>query len=557
MLQEIYINNFVLIDEIRLEFEEGLNVLTGETGAGKSIIIDALGLIMGERIKNDFIKDSTQKAVAEAVFDVRDNSEARNFLLKNGLIEEESTVIVSRQIAPSGRSSVRINGRNVTLSTLKILSSYLLDMHLQHEHMSILRPDKYLTYVDSFIPGNEKVLNKIGAVFSELKDKKQRLERLIADEQDKLQKVDFLTFQIKEIESAGLQPGEEKELRELQTRIKNSQKLLEGTNQLLQLLYSGEQFKSAYDLISAATEIVTDLKEDDYFLSLIAPLNEMCYSLQDIAAGVSSFRDSLDFEPGLLEKVEDRLHEIHGLKARYGNNIDEILKFLDTARQELEILNNSQEKKEELEEEIEVLNKDYFALASHLTQARKKAAGMLRDKVNSELLQLSMPHIKFSVEVEDSETPGRSGVDKVEFMFSPNPGEQMRPLSRIASGGEISRFILALKKALAEVYNVPTLIFDEIDVGVGGTALNAMALKLRELSSSHQVILVTHSPQIASYAENHYLIMKHFKDEKTFISVEKLENEEKIFELARMLDGEQYSDITIKHAKEMLNNTRS
>ncbi len=557
MLEEIYINNFVLIDKLRLEFQKGLNVLTGETGAGKSIIIDALGLVMGERVKNDFIKDSSKKAAAEAVFNVQDYGEARAFLLDKGLIEkEDSRIIISRQISTNGRSSVRINEHTVTLNTLKILAAYLLDMHLQHEHMSILRPDKYMDYVDSFIPDNKQLLTDTKDVFLKLKEMNQLLEKLTAEEQDKQQKIDFLKFQIQEIENARLMPNEEKDLEELQTRIVNSQNLLEGADKLLQLLYRGEQFASAYDLLSEARDTASGLAGDAYFSSLTKPLEGMCYSLQDITRELASYKDSLDFEPGLLEEVEERLYVIKKVKTKYGNNIDEIYEFLDNAKKELDILENSQAKKEELEAEIQVFTKEYFTLASDLTQSRKKAAEILQDKVNSELLQLTMPHIRFSIEVQDLKTPGPKGVDKIEFMFSPNPGEVMRPLSRIASGGEISRFVLALKKALAEAYKLPTLIFDEIDVGVGGTALNTMALKLSQLSNSHQVILVTHSPQIAIYAKTHYLIKKHFQDKKTCISVEKLNNNKRIMEIARMLDGEHYSDITVQHATEMVNSVK-
>lgn len=554
MLEEIYINNFILIDQLRLEFENGLNVLTGETGAGKSIIIDALGLIMGDRLRNDLIKDHAQRAVAQAIFDIGGLSELRLFLLERELIEEEENrIIISRQILPNGRSSVRINDKTVTVGTLKLLSGYLIDMHLQHEHTSILRPEKYLDYVDGFIPDGENLTDHIENLFLQLNGKKQQMEKFVENEEKRLQRIDLLNFQIEEIESAGLQADEEKELLELRTRITNSQRLLEGASQLLEILYSGGQGASAYDLLSTAIDTATSLNEDEYLSSLISPLKEICYSLEDTAAGLSSFRDSLDFHPGLLEEVEERLHIIKKLKSKYGQSIIEVLKHSDKAKKELENIYKGREQKEDLEKQIEILTEEYAAAAADLTERRRKAADILEKKVKEELLQLNMPNLKFAVEVENM-APSRSGVDKIEFMFSPNPGELLRPLSRIASGGEISRFILALKKALAERYAVPVLIFDEIDVGVGGTALNAMALKLRQLADNHQVILVTHSPQVASYAQNHFLIEKHVTENKTSVSVAKLSTEEKTREIARMLDGEQFSDIAIKHATAMLNN---
>jgi len=555
MLREIYISNFILIDELRLEFVEGLNVLTGETGTGKSIIIDALGLIMGERVKSDYIRDTSRRAVAEAVFDISGNEGARVFLLQNGLIgEEEDTVVISREINSNGRSSVRVNGRNVTIFCLKSLAAYLVDMHLQHEHLSVLRPDMYLTYVDSFTPESRSLLPEVKKLFAEIKDKEQQLEELRDDEQNKLQKLDFLSYQIKEIEAAKLQLDEEEQLKALKRRITNTQNLLECSGKILQLLYNGEH--CAYDMVSEAVEAVVVLKDDEFFASLLNPLEEMLYGLQDIAASVSSFRDSLDFEPGVLDEVENRLYEIERLKRKYGNSISEILAFGEKAKKEVETLESSHERIKILEEELRVLHEKYLGFVSRLTQFRKKAAAVLEDKVSSELSQLDMPHIKFAVLIKNKKNPGPSGMDEIEFLFSPNPGEELRPLSRIASGGEISRFVLALKKALAEVYDVPTLIFDEVDVGVGGTALTAMAKKLSELSHTHQVILVTHSPQIASYSDNHYLIEKNVFNDKVTISTQKLDQEKKVKEIARMLDGENYSSITLEHARELLNNTR-
>ncbi|MEN6348408.1 MAG: DNA repair protein RecN [Syntrophomonas sp.] len=556
MLQEIYINNFVLIDELRLVFDEGLNVLSGETGAGKSIIIDALGLIMGERAKGDLIRDIKRKAVAEAVFYIGTCDEARSFLMDNDLLEDdEETIIISREISPTGRNSARINGRNVPAGLLKTLSGYLLDMHLQHEHLGLLRPDMYREYVDSFAPQSHSEIEKVKQVFDDLKKNKVLLEELEQNEQNRLQKLDFLNFQIKEIEQANLQPGEEEELQALKNRINNSKKLVEGSARMVELLYSREDGDSAYDLVSASLDTAVDL-QDEFFEPLQASLQEISYALQDISTQLSSFRDGLDFEPGILEETEERLHEINRLKVKYGNNIQEIIQFLIEIRQERDLLEGSQAKKEQLQELIEVLQGDYFTLAAHLSEMRKRAALVLQANVNQELTQLNMPDLRFEVVVEARNYPDASGMDRVEFLFSPNPGEELRPLSRIASGGEISRFVLALKKALAEVYKVPTLIFDEIDVGVGGTALSAMAAKLYEFSRTHQVILVTHAPQVASYADQHYLIEKKFVEDKTITVVKELTENERIAEIARMLAGENYSPLSLEHAREMRKNSK-
>lgn len=556
MLQEMYINNFVLIDELRLLFAEGLNILSGETGAGKSIIIDALGLIMGERIKGDFIRDEHKKAVAEAVFDIAHNPEVRSFLMENNLLDEdEETIIISRDVSPTGRNSARVNGRNVTAGLLKNLAPLLLDMHLQHEQQGILRPDNYLSYVDSFAPESRSELEKLGKVFLELKVKKQELAAIEANEQERLQKIDYLNFQIKEIEQAAMHPGEEEELLLTRNRIRNAQSLMEGTQKMLDLLYSRDYGESASDLISAALDISRSLK-DDYFNGISSQLEDLYYALQDASRSLSSFRDTLDFEPGLLEETEERLYLINRLKTKYGQDIAGILKYLEQVRQDLSSLKNSQEIRDELQNRLSCLEKEYLGLAAGLTEIRTRGAARLQAKVNLELEQLNMPEVKFAVELTRREVASATGLNRVEFMFSPNPGEEMRPLSKIASGGEISRFVLALKKALAEAYNVPTLIFDEIDVGVGGTALNAMARKLYELSRHHQVILVTHAAQVAGYADQHYRIEKKVVDQKTYTTVKELFDEERIQEIARMMDGENYSFLSLEHAREILQSSK-
>ncbi|KUG05004.1 dna repair protein recn [hydrocarbon metagenome] len=551
MLQEIYINNFVLIDELRLELLPGLNVLTGETGAGKSIIIDALGLVIGDRITNDFVKDNQHKAVVEAVFDVSCNNEARIFLQENGLLEDDGLLILSREITPGGRNIARINGRSVNVSALKNIAVNLLDMHLQHDHLSILRPDMYLKYVDGFSPGSGEILPLVKAKYYEMRNKKNELQQLESDEMNKRQKSDFLTYQIEEIEKAQLHLGEEEELTNLAHRIRNSRKLLEGSERLYNLLYDGPEARNAYDLISMSVNTCSEMGDEPFFVALQEQLQEVYYLLQDKSAEISSYRDSLDFEPGLQEEVEERIYVINKLKSKYGNSIGEILDFLKNAREEKLMLDNSQERKGTLLREIEKLQEEYSDLADRLSEKRKQGALILRDMVNKELIELNMPDIRFEVLVEDATEVSSSGQDKIGFLFSANPGESMRPISHTASGGEISRFVLALKKALAAVYQVPTLIFDEIDIGVGGTSLTAMALKIRELASSHQVVLVTHSPQVASYASQHCLIAKQIVAGKTSTIVKTLGQDEKIKEIARMLGGDNYSELTLEHAREM------
>lgn len=553
MLQEIYIKNFVLIDELRLEFCSGFNVLTGETGAGKSIIIDALGLVMGDRISSDLVRNPSQRAIAQAVFFLDEDQTARRSLMEAGLIDEtDDSVIITREISPQGRSTARINGKNVTVSVLRDLAARLLDLHLQHDHLTLLRPELYTGYIDSFIDQGPVLLKNLEQAYRVWMDLQGRLRELGEQEQNRLQMLDFLSYQIKEIEQADLQPGEEGEHLSLRERVRNSGKLAEGASQMLKLLNEGEQQASALDQIASALDVVHSLHQDPFFAALLAPLEEAYYTVQDLAERLGGFRESLDFEPGLLDRLEERLHRIERLKARYGKDVQEVLEYLAKSREEYDRLENSQEEKQKIEQELLKAQGEYEHWAGLLSTARTEAAAVLQEQVNRELKELNLPHTQFQVQIGRRSHPAATGWDQFEFLFCANPGEEMRPLARVASGGELSRVVLALKKALAAVYKLPTLIFDEIDVGVGGTSLAAMARKLGELAGRHQVILVTHSPQVAAYAGRHFLIEKRQEQNSTLVRVQLLDREGRIHELARMLGGEDYSQLTLQHAREML-----
>lgn len=552
MLVEIYIQNFVLIDELRMEFEPGLNVLTGETGAGKSIIIDALGLVMGERVKNEFIRDSSKKALVEASFEIN-LEEFRNLLQEQGILaEDESMLIVSREISPGGRNIVRINNRIVSAAYLKEITAWLLDMHVQNERSSLFENEKYLHIVDDFAPEADSMRNRIASVYHQWQEKEQKLRQWQQEENHRLQKIDFLSFQVKEIDAAKLYPGEEEELQSLRSRIRNAEKISAGSRQLINMLYRHEDGNSAHDLISLSLDVVRSLMDEPDIAGLKEPLEEILFSLQEMAGTVSDLQDSLDFQPGALDEIENRLYLIERLKSKYGSSIEEVLAFYRQAQQELEELENYEQVENNLRSEADKLQQEYYLIADQLSAIRREAASRLQEMVRRELVDLHMPHITFEVIVIQKASPAANGYDDIEFMFSANPGESPRPLSKVASGGEISRFILALKSALASTYRIPTLVFDEIDVGVGGTALGAMADKLYQIAADHQVILVTHAAQVASYAHCHYLIDKQVENNSTFVQVTRLQQETREQEIARMLGGYQYSDITLQHARELL-----
>ncbi len=559
MLEELYINNFVLIDELLIQFANGINVLSGETGAGKSIIIDALGLLMGDRINNDFIRDIERKAIVEGVFDVSNNEDARIFLSRQGLTgedEEISVLILSREIYPGGKSTARINRRPVTVATLKALSSYLVDMHMQNDRQNIMKPAYYIDYVDSLAGEISDLRDEVAGTYRLLLTREKELAQLKEISLNRNQRVDFLDYQINEIESAGLCECEEEELMLKRDRIKNAGKLMQGSGQILELIYSCGEAPSACDQIAAGLNVANNLKNDSFFASLLEPLENIYYSLQELSGQVTDFKRNLDFEPGQLEEIENRLFIINRLRSKYGDNIQAILKHLDLAREEKTTLLESEEKLDQLQQEIEEINLEYLRKAGLLSEFRRQGAEQLERKVCAELLDLNMPNIKFEVKLDRTEKLTSRGLDEVELMFSPNPGEALRPMAKIASGGEISRFILALKTALAEVYKTPTLIFDEIDVGLGGETLNAVARKLNKLARQHQLILVTHSPQVASFGKRNFIAAKSVNDDRTYTTVKVLSEEEKIVEIARMLDGDGYSPLTIEHAREMIGMAR-
>lgn len=552
MLLEIYISNFVLIDNLRISFPPGLTVLSGETGAGKSIVMDALGLILGERAQKELVRDSRHAAIAEASFDIAGVPSLRDMLEDRGFLEPgETMVVLSREIVASGKNLARLNGRTITASLLRQVSAWLLDMHLQHDHLSILKPHMYLQYLDRCNPECKPLLAQAENSYQGLKSLRQELADILSQEQSKLQRIDFLNYQITEIEAAALQADEEEELHAARQRMRNLDKLIVAAERSVELLYRQDQGCNAYDLVSAALESITPLEQDPFFKPVMAALQEICFTLEEIAASVSAYRQSLEDEPFSLDEVEARLHLIQRLKSRYGEDIPRILDFLDQARRELELLQDQHNRREVLQQQIDGLEKEYLEVAAQLNQLRLSSAAQLEAQVHSQLAELNMPYLRFKVQVLPAEA-GIAGMNRVEWLFSPNPGEELKPIQRVASGGEISRFVLALKIVLAGIYEVPTLVFDEIDAGVGGQSLSAMARKIAELSRHYQVLIITHAPVIASAARQHYLIHKEIAAERSITRVVPLDQEQRVQELARMLAGDAISPVTMEHARHML-----
>ena len=552
MLRELYIKNLVLIEELRLEFGPGLNVFTGETGAGKSIIIDALGLLTGERMSTDLVRDLSQKAVVEAVFSL-ENTSLKEYLCQEGLVEDEDEYLVlRRELGEGQKGTARINGRTVTVSRLKSLGEFLVDIHSQHSNQLLLEPRMYRYYLDRFDPSIHPVLQEVRRLYDKWYEKQKELEELVAGRQERARELDFLQFQIKEIETAGLVRGEDAELEERAKRLRNAHRLRQACEEIYSLVYRGTGYQSAYDLVAAAMDRAGEVK-DDAGLAEICSLLETClYNLEDIKDRLISLQKDLDADPQELDRIEERLETISRLKKKYGTSIDEILRFLETARVRYEQLEESDSRIEELEGQVQLLKKDYLDAALRLSKRRQEAAEKLQARVHEELTELGMPGVRFEVRVTSADKWSREGMDQISLMFSANPGEELKPLGRIVSGGELSRLVLALKKVLAEAYDVPTLVFDEIDVGVGGRALNAMAEKLFQLSLYHQVLLVTHSPQLAGLADRHFLLEKSIETGTTVTRARQLDRDDRVLEIARMLSGDRPSQASFEHAREIL-----
>ncbi|MBA4600920.1 DNA repair protein RecN [Thermoactinomyces mirandus] len=556
MLRELVIRHFAIIEEVHLQFDHGFHVLTGETGAGKSILIDALGLIIGGRASTDFVRHGEGKAVIEAVFELEQVHPARTPLLEWGFDSEElDQVIVRREISASGKSTCRINGRIVTLALLKKIGPFLIDISGQHEHQSLLHTDEHLEWLDHFggedLLGLRKEYERIYETYEEIS---RQLEQLRKSQRDLARRLDLLKFQANEIESAALVPGEDEKLEQEQKRLSHAEKLMMHGARAYESL-NGEQ--GGLTLIQEAISHLEQIAEVDESLQNILELAQTAYyQLEEASHEIACYRDDFEFDPERLYEVEERLHLIRQLKRKYGDNIEEILAYGNQVEKELDVLENHEETEAKLEQKIGQLREQLEQLAHELTRKRKKAANQLEAKVKIELNDLNMGSTVFKVAFfHDSSRKQRfysHGQDKIEFQIAPNPGEPLKPLARIASGGELSRLMLALKCIFAEVDQVHTMIFDEIDTGVSGRTAQAIAEKIAYLSRKYQVLCVTHLPQVACMADCHLYISKEVLQARTRTRVEKLDMEGRILELARMLGGVEVTDTTRNHAREML-----
>lgn len=555
MLRELKIKNFAIIDSLDIHFEQGLNILTGETGAGKSIIVDALGLLLGDKFSTEFLKNETKETSVEAYFD-----DSEHPLLQELGIDCEEGIILRRQLTSQGKGRCYINNTSSSLQTLSLVGKSLLNIHGQNQHHDLLTKENHLYFVDS-IGGLSQDRSFFSQAFKEVTVLKKNLADLKSKIEQKSQKIELLRYQIKEIDSLNLRVGEKESLEEELVILQNLSKLKEVSEKIHYLLYTSEG--SCIDKLSLAIKNAQDIVRINANAKDFLVLLESAYPLlKDAVSILQRIKDKYDVNRDYIDKVIERLDTLKKLESKYRKNVEEILQFRQSAEKELSELETMDEQLDILKEEIKKKEENCLNLAIELSKKRAHIANKIEEKVLSELKELGFSYADFKILINKKEVLDEDGFDNVEFLFSANPGEPLKPLIKIASGGEISRVMLALKSTEIsfsegswEGRNIPqkkTLLFDEVDAGIGGITAQNVANKLKKISKNHQVICITHLPQIAAIADNHLLIKKTFHDKSIKVTVESLTYEKRQQELARMLSGV-VTDTSIKHAKELLN----
>ncbi|NOT48407.1 MAG: DNA repair protein RecN [Acidobacteria bacterium] len=563
MLEFLKVKNIALIDEIEIEFGDGLNLLTGETGSCKSIIVDSLGTLTGERVSSDLIKSGQQSARIEGIFTVGKNIKFRRICDEAGIDLDESDsaeVIVRRELSASGKNRIFINGQLSTQAVLKQLGPHLVAIHGQGEHTELFNPSNHLEILDVFAESTIE-RKKTADAFSRWNAARQELIELRSSDAEKLQLLDVLRFQIDEIDKADIKPGEDEELGEAKLRLNNVEKLSNLSSEIFALLYD-DPSSSAATLEKATRKIEELAQYDSKFAEYIEGLKTAAAVVADLAVTARDFGGHLEFSPERLEQIETRLAEISRLTRKYGGTIDSVLTHFTECKARLETIETSELREKELVRELSQLEKEYLTAATTLHDKRVDSAGRFEKKVEANLKAVALEKAKFVVDIktrskeelasEDLSGFSPKGIDTVEFLFSANAGEGIKPLARIASGGESSRLMLILKTTAGAAKEASTAVFDEIDAGIGGRVAEAVGLKLKALAASQQVLCVTHQPQVASKADLHFVIEKSMKKNSTSIAIRELSPEERIEELARMLAGEKVTEAARENAREMI-----
>ena len=547
MLRLLHIENIAVIECADISFDAGFNILTGETGAGKSIVIDAISAILGERAYRDMIRTGTQKAVVQAVFS---DVPRLDWFDEQGVPYESETVI-QREICLDGKNICRVNGSLVTVSILRKLGIQLINIHGQHDSASLFDEENHLLFLDDFA-GNEALRLDYGEKYQTVHTLRREIDRMTMDESEKLRRMETLRYQIGEIGKANLRAGEDEELEDRRKLLQNAEKLADGMDEAVECIYGGEETDGAAALLSQAERALGKLSRyTDSFEKLHAQVADLMYQVQDAAEEVRSARDGLSYSADELEQIESRLDTIHKLRRKYGVTCADILEYQQKAQQELDEIQFADDHLEHLKGKLQKAEKAAWEAANALRANRKEVAQRLSERILTELAQLDMPRVQFSCVFAETELSA-NGADSVAFYMSANAGEAPKPLSKVASGGELARIMLAMKNVLAEKARVATLLFDEVDTGVSGRAAQRVAEKLKSVARHKQVLCVTHLPQLAALADTHLLISKQERQGRTYTTVTPLDFEGRKRELARIIGGANITETTLKSAEEML-----
>lgn len=549
MLFNLSIENVALIKKADINFNNGFSVLTGETGAGKSILIGSVNMLLGERSGKELIRHNEQYAYVEGLFyvDERTKKDLAQFDVEP---DEDNSLIVSRKLSSDGKNICKVGGKTVSVAILRDIGRSLINVHGQHDNQALLDPKCHIAFLDSFCEkDNGELFLEYKKTYKGLTDYETQLKEFDIDEAEKARKIDMLKFEIDEISDANLTIGEEEDLKSKRNFIKNKEDFTKKCAGALSILYENDE-ETAYNLISQASRLI-DKISDESLNEISEKLNDIMYGIEDVTADIRQKLDKVNLEDISLDEIEERLDLIYKLKRKYGNSEEEILKYLDNAQEELEKIEFADEKKIELEKKIATLRKSAHDLSQKVSKVRKENAKIIENEINAQLAELNMEGSHFSVGFEDVEM-SKNGTDKVEFLISTNKGEPEKPLAKIISGGELSRIMLAMKNVLTDGDAAETLIFDEIDTGISGVTAGKVGIKLSQIAAKKQVICVTHLPQIAALSDNHFKIEKVSGEESTNTNILSLNDEQKIAQIAYMISGDEKSETSIAQAKEMI-----
>lgn len=551
MLLQLSIKNFALIESLSLDFNQGFNILSGETGAGKSILIDAINYVLGSKFNRDLIRTGEEKTFVEAVFTI-DNDKVKKILDENN-IEYDDNVIISRETFQNGKSIIKVNGKAVIVSTLKKITEKLIDIHGQHNNQNLLNKENHIVYLDSFGEDNlHNYLVEYKKKYAQLKELDRRIEEINNQgENEKL--LSYIKFQLDEINQAKVIKGEEEELNEKFNILSNAEKISSAIRVSYNMLYGEATNSSVVDSLSYINKELSSIeKHSEKIKEINSNILNIYYNLEEISRDLRALSEEVVYDENELEKINSRIYKLSILKKKYGGSIDSVIEYKKKLEKQYEDMANAEEIIKKLQDEKRVLLLELKQLADNISNIRTEIAKILESRIQGELEYIGLGKCVFKIQVDKCEILNSLGNNEVQFMIATNPGEPIRSMEKIVSGGELSRIMLALKCVFIDKDEIPTVIFDEIDTGISGRVAQSVAEKMYEISTAHQVFCISHLPQIASMSDEHYLVKKHIDGDKTYTMVSKIDEEQKAKELAMMLGGVELTDITLKSAKEMI-----